>query len=143
MADGVLRGRVSGSVIQASAQSKSATVIMNQKIERQPISTSSQPPMIGAMAGATPKKSVIWLIRRCACTAAKRSRTIARPTTMPAPQLMPCSARPAISTPMRSAKAQIRLASANRTSPPRMTGRRPKLSESAPCSSIITENPSR
>ena len=66
---------------------------MKRNTARQPKATWIQPPITGAIAGAMPKIIVIVLISRCASGPSCRSRTMARPTAIPTPALMPCSAR--------------------------------------------------
>jgi hypothetical protein len=56
---------------------------------------------------------------------------------------MPCSARNRINVPMWSDCAQPMLASVNTTTPVSTTGRRPKLSASAPWNRFITAKPSK
>jgi len=60
---------------------------------RQLPTPSSQPPTIGASAGARPKIIAMWLITRCAWSSAYTSRTIARLMICPAPADSPCTAR--------------------------------------------------
>ncbi len=66
---------------------------------RQPNATCTQPPMMGAAAGAIENTSIMLLISRCAFAPSKRSRTTARATVGPMPAAMPCSTRKASSTP--------------------------------------------
>ena len=105
--------------------------------------TNSKPPIIGAIAGAMPKNSVTCDITRCASTCGNMSRMTARDTTMPAPAEMPCSTRKNTSVAMFGASAQPALASVNSVSPVSTTGRRPKLSDSAPWKRFITAKPNR
>ena len=71
------------------------------------------------------------------------SRMMAREITTPAPADMPCSARKVINWPMVVASAQPTEASVNRARPISTTGRRPKLSDSAPWNRFITAKPNR
>ncbi len=71
------------------------------------------------------------------------SRMMARDTIMPAPADMPCSARNAISHPIVGASAQPTDAIVNSASPAITTGRRPKLSASAPWNRFIAAKPNR
>ena len=71
------------------------------------------------------------------------SRMMARDTTMPAPADMPCSARKNTSAPMAVDSAQPTEASVNSAMPPSTTGRRPRLSDSAPWNRFITAKPNR
>jgi hypothetical protein len=71
------------------------------------------------------------------------SRMIARDTTMPAPADMPCSARKNTSWPMVCDSAQPTDASVNAAMPHSTTGRRPKLSDSAPWNRFIAAKPNR
>ena len=87
--------------------------------------TYSSPPIIGATAGATPKKIVTCDITRCACAGGNMSRMIARDTTMPAPVARPCTARKKISWPMVCESAQPIEASVKAATPHSTTGRRP------------------
>ena len=52
------------------------TAAKNQKMPCQLMCTSIHPPTMGAMAGATPKKMVTWLMTFCACEGANMSRMI-------------------------------------------------------------------
>jgi hypothetical protein len=66
------------------------------------------------------------------------SRMTARDTTIPAPAESPCNARRnSTSEPMLSASAQPAEAMVNTASPHSTTGRRPKLSDSAPWNSVM------
>ena len=71
------------------------------------------------------------------------SRITARETTMPAPADMPCTARKSTSVPMFCASAQPADASVNAAMPHSTTGRRPKLSDSAPWNRFISAKPNR
>ena len=71
------------------------------------------------------------------------SRMMAREITMPAPADTPCMARKKISQPIDGASAQPTEASVNSVSPHSTTGRRPKLSASAPWNRFITAKPNR
>jgi hypothetical protein len=71
------------------------------------------------------------------------SRMMARDTTMPAPADMPCSARKNTSCPMVWLTAQPTEARVNTAMPHNTTGRRPKLSDSAPWNRFITAKPNR
>ena len=71
------------------------------------------------------------------------SRMMARDTTMPAPALMPCSARNNTSWPMVCDSAQPTEASVNTPMPQRMTGRRPRLSDNAPWNRLRMAKPNR
>ena len=137
-------GSVSGRKRQLTATSTTPTTARNQKIERQPRPTKSQPPMIGAIAGARPKKSVTSDIRRCASSAPKRSRIIARPTTMPAPTERPCTTRHRMSPCTRVGERRAhRGERVHARAPPGSPGRRPKLSESAPWNRNMTPKAKR
>ena len=125
-------GSVSGNMRQQIASSTSPTVTSRPNTARQPQCAYSRPPTIGAMTGATPKKMVICAIVFCASDGPNRSRTTARETTMPAPVDSPCRARKKISCPIVCDSAQPTEASVNTASPTSTTGRRPKLSDSAP-----------
>jgi len=98
---------------------------------------------MGAMAGATPKKMVTWLITRCASDGGNMSRIPARETTMPAPADRPCSARNSTSCPMLCDSAQPAEASVKTASPHSTTGRRPRLSDSEPWNSVMNAKPNR
>ena len=106
--------------------------VMKMKIACQTKYLTISPPKMGAMAGATPKKMVIWLITRWASASGNTSRTIARDTTVPAPVEKPCRARNAINCHTFCASAQPIDATMNTPSPHKITGRRPKLSDRAP-----------
>ena len=71
------------------------------------------------------------------------SRMTARETTIPAPADMPCSARKKTSAPMCCESAQPTEASVKTASPASTTGRRPKLSESAPWKRFMIAKPNR
>ena len=71
------------------------------------------------------------------------SRMTARETTMPAPVDRPCSARKKMSCPTFCASAQPSEATVNIASPHRITGRRPKLSDSAPWNRFMKAKPNR
>jgi len=71
------------------------------------------------------------------------SRITARETTMPAPVDRPCSARNTTSCPMVCDNAQPAEASVNTAMPHRITGRRPKLSASAPWNRLMKAKPNR
>jgi hypothetical protein len=71
------------------------------------------------------------------------SRITARETTIPAPADIPCRARKKTSAPMLCDNAQPIEARVNITSPTSTTGRRPKLSESAPWNRFMTAKPNR
>ena len=71
------------------------------------------------------------------------SRITAREITMPAPADMPCTARKNTSAPMCCDSAQPADASVNTTRPQSTTGRRPKLSDSAPWNRFMTAKPNR
>ena len=104
-----------------------------RKTERQPKTDCSQPPTRGRHCrGEGGNIMVMRDIRRWAGGPSKRSRTMARLMTMPAPAVMPCRPRKIQSCSMRVAKAQP--AEASR----RGQGRRdypapPRASEMAPC----------
>ena len=115
----------------------------NQNTDCQPASTYSCAPIIGAIAGATPKKIVTCDITRCASAGGYMSRITARDTTMPAPVARPCTARHTISWPIVCDSAQPTEPSVNSATPHRMTGRRPKLSASAPWNRFISAKPAR
>ncbi len=66
---------------------------MNQNTERQPKASCSQPPRMGAIAGASANISIICDITRCAMLPAKLSRMMARPTTIPPLADKPCAMR--------------------------------------------------
>jgi len=106
------------------------------------MSANNQPPMIGAIAGATPKNRVIWLIKRCACPPYRGHARSARPTTTPAPQLIPWRRAGNECTDVSGGRAD-QAGERERSQAPSMIGRRPKLSDNAPCNSIITEKPIR
>ena len=72
-------------------------ITMTANTARQPKATCTQPPMIGATAGARLKIMVVRLMRRCARAPSYRSRIMARPMTTPTPAVAPCSTRDAIS----------------------------------------------
>jgi len=95
------------------------------------------------LAGATPKNSVTCDITRCASAGGNMSRMMARDTTMPAPADMPCSARISTSSPIDCDSAEPTEASVNSAMPHSTTGRRPKLSDSAPWNRLITAKPIR
>ena len=133
----------SGSILKFTAHSAKPMAVSSQKILCQPRLTNSQPPMIGAMAGARPKKMVIWLITFCAWVGGNMSRTIARETTTPAPHDRPCMARKTISWVTFCASAQPRLAKVKAIRPHKITGRRPKLSASAPWNKFIKAKPNK
>ena len=67
----------------------------------------------------------------------------ARDTTMPAPADMPWMARKITSAPIDWLSAQPTDATVNTATPTSTTGRRPKLSASAPWNRFITAKPSR
>ena len=67
--------------------------------QRQSPSSSSQPPMIGAIAGARAKIIITRAMRRCASAPSNRSRITTRETIVAAPALMPCSIRSSTSEP--------------------------------------------
>ncbi len=71
------------------------------------------------------------------------SRMMARETTTPAPADMPWITRQKISWPIEPAAAQPPEATAKIAMPTSTTGRRPKLSESAPWKRFNTAKPSR
>ena len=71
------------------------------------------------------------------------SRMMARPTTMLAPELMPCASRKNTSCPTDCDSAQPSDDSVKIAMPHSTTGRRPKLSASAPWNRFITANPNR
>jgi hypothetical protein len=82
-------------------------------------------------------------ITRCASAGGNMSRMMARDTTMPAPADMPCTARQNTSSPIVWLSAQPNDASVNAATPASTTGRRPRLSDSAPWNRFITPKPSR
>jgi len=104
----------------------------NQNTACQPRCTYNCAPISGATAGATAKKMVTCDITRCASAGGNMSRITARLTTMPAPVASPCIARNKTSCQMVWLSAQPTEASVKAATPHRMTGRRPKLSASAP-----------
>ena len=71
------------------------------------------------------------------------SRMTARETTMPAPVDRPCSPRKNTRCPMFCDSAQPAEASVNTAMPPSTTGRRPKLSASAPWNRFMNAKPNR
>ncbi len=71
------------------------------------------------------------------------SRMMARPTTMLAPELMPCASRKKIRWPTVCDTAQPSEDSVKMPIPHSTTGRRPKLSASAPWNRFITAKPNR
>ena len=79
----------------------------------------------------------------CAWSGGNMSRITARETTMPAPVESPCSARKNTRCPMFCASAQPAEATVNTAMPHSTTGRRPKLSESAPWNRFMNANPKR
>ena len=62
---------------------------------RQSVTCRSWPPITGARIGARPITIISRENSRAASTPSKRSRTIARPTTMPAAPATPCNSRTA------------------------------------------------
>ncbi len=78
---------------------------MKRKIQRQPRVAWSQPPRIGATAGAMPKTMPMNDMVRWAWAPVKRSPTMARPTTWPAPAEIPCKNRKAMNQPKLGAQA--------------------------------------
>ena len=127
----------------APSHKHTPTPVRNQKTLCQPRCTANQPPTMGAMAGATPKKMVTWLITCCAWAGGNMSRMTARDTTMPAPADRPCSARNSTSAPMLSDSAQPAEARVNTARPHSTTGRRPRLSDSAPWNSAMKAKANR
>ena len=119
------------------------TTVRNTNTACQPKCTSSKPPIIGATAGATPKNRVTCDITRCASAGGNMSRMMARDTTMLAPELMPCASRHSTSWPTDCDIAQPSDDSAKMAVPHSTTGRRPKLSDSAPWNRFITAKPNR
>ena len=131
-------GRVSGNWARLAIQTRPANRASSQKIIGQRANATTQPPTIGAMAGATPKIIETVDISRCAAAPSKQSRMIARPTIRPAPADIPCSARNTSNSPMLVDSAQPIEASTNAATPTRMTGRRPSASDTGPCNSDIS-----
>ena len=82
---------------RAGAQNTTPQTTMTANTARQPNATCTQPPMIGATAGARPKIIVVRFMRRCAAAPSYRSRMMARPMTTPTPAVAPCNTRDAIS----------------------------------------------
>jgi hypothetical protein len=103
--------------------------------QRQPSDTCTQPPMMGAMAGASENTSMVLLISRCALVPSNRSRTTARATVGPMPAARPCSTRQNSSVPKVGARKQPTEPAVYSTSPPITTRRRPSASDSGPCTS--------
>ena len=136
-------GNDSGSRRQLATHSSTPTPVKNQNTLCQPRCTDSQPPTMGAMAGATPKKIVTCAMTRCACVGGNMSRITARDTTMPAPADRPCSARNATNCPMLCDSAQPREASVKTARPHSTTGRRPKLSDREPWNNVMKANANR
>jgi hypothetical protein len=83
---------------------------------------------------------VICDINRCASAPSSTSRTMARPTTMPAPAVMPCIMRKNSRLSMLQARAHPTEAAKNRASAQSVTRRRPHVSENAPCQSASRAN---
>ena len=106
-------------------------------MERQPNAMSSTPPITGATAGARLNSIVTCDISRWAIGPSYVSRMIARPTTMPAPADMPCSARQASRVSIVGASAQPMDAATKTSRFARITGRRPNESDSAPWNSVM------
>ena len=65
-------GSDSGSSRQLASHRNTPTPVRNQNTLCQPRCTDSQPPTMGAIAGATPKKMVTWLITCCAWAGGNR-----------------------------------------------------------------------
>ena len=103
-------------------------------VERQPNVTCSQPPRIGAIAGASPNTIMMCDMIRCACdwSCENLSCTIACPITEPAPAASPCSARHTSSQPNVGANAAPSDDSVYTVSAIKITGRRPNESDSVP-----------
>ena len=104
---------------------------------------SSQPPTIGASAGATPKIIDMSDMARCAVSPEKRSRTTVRPTIIPPPATTPCRARPTSNQVIDGASAQNTEVAVKSASPPTMIGLRPSASDNGPCSRLITAKVNR
>ncbi len=110
---------------------------------RQPKTMAIQPPMIGATAGASANSIIVWARIRCASDPFATSRMTARPTAMPTPPAMPCTARQPHSCPTVLLAAAPTQPRPNSASPASSTTRRPSASEIAPCQRFITPNISR
>ena len=82
-------GWVSGSSSITAARTTTAKIARNQKMLRQLDQPSSQPPTMGARAGATPKIIDICDMARWAGWPENTSRTTVRPTIMPPPAKTP------------------------------------------------------
>ncbi len=117
--------------------------VRKPKMARQPASARTQPPMMGAMAGASANIMALCAISRCAAGPSATSRTTARLTTMPAPPLIPCRARASHRCSMVVANMTAREASMNTASAATTTARRPKRSDRAPCHRDMSANGSR
>ncbi len=114
----------------------------NQKITGQSPSLSSQPPMIGAIAGASPKIICTWPIARCAAGPVSRSGITARATMVPPPAQRPWITRKTSSTGRFGASAQPTEARVKIAVEAMITGRRPSASDSGPWNRLITANAS-
>jgi hypothetical protein len=86
---------------------------------------------------------VTWLMTFCACSGGNMSRITARETTQPAPLHRPCTARKNTRAPMLCESAQPTEASVNTAMADSTTGRRPKLSASAPWNRFMKAKPNR
>ncbi len=128
-------GWLSGSATVVSSASSSEKAHRNQKIACQSRQPRIQPPTIGAIAGATPKIIEMLLISRCASSPCSASRTTARPTIRPTPADRPWMARKNSICGIVSDIAQPTEARPNTAMPARITGRRPRASDSGPCTS--------
>ncbi len=115
---------------------------MNQNTVCQGPTWISNPPTMGATAGATPKITATWLIIRCAFGPSKRSRMTVRLTIVEPPAASPWATRPTSSHSSVGANAHATDAAAYTTSEPMITGRRPMASDSGPWKRLIDANAS-
>src|SRR5699024_9192675 len=137
------RGSVSGTSSADPANIVTARPARTTSTPRQPMWSTSALPSSGATTGATPAISINKVKARAAACPVDRSAITARPNTIPAAALSPCSSRAASSTPSVGATAAPMLARTNTAVPTSSGRRRPTRSESGPNTSCPPAIPSR
>ena len=97
---------------------------------RQPAHSTVKPPRVGANIGTSSTAVAVVAIAEADLSTPKKSEIAARATAMAAPAPKACSTRAASSVQIDGAIVPATLPAMNSPSPARMTGRRPKRSES-------------
>ena len=123
---------VSSSLAAVRSNTAAPATPKRAKFERQPSHSARPAPIAGDSDGAKVIAIVIIAMALAERSRSKTSRTIARPSTMPAQPPQASIVRPMISIGSDQANAHTTVPTRNNPSPEISTGRRPKRSERGP-----------